>query len=179
MRKLLLVDDETNVLHALRRTLTRAFAGRELSVESFDDPEAALQRAAETDFDVVVSDFRMPVMDGVTFLRCFRELQPDATRLLLSAATDFDALVTAINEVGIFRYLAKPWNDTDFVETIEAALREHARAVVAKELLEDAARAESLDESELARQRLAAESPELAKVNWGPDGSIIVDDDGQ
>lgn len=179
MKKLLLVDDEPNVLHALRRTLTRAFAGRDLGVESFDDPEAALQRAAETGFDVVVSDFRMPTMDGVTFLRCFREIQPDATRLLLSAATDFDALVTAVNEVGIFRYLAKPWNDADFVETIEAALREHARTVATRELLEDAARAESLDEGELARQRLAEESPDLAKVNWGPDGSVIIDDNEQ
>lgn len=178
MRRLLLVDDEPNVLHALRRTLARAFAGRDLTVEIFDDPEAALQRAGEVDIDVVVSDFRMPVMDGVAFLRCFRGIRPNATRLLLSAATDFDSLVTAINEVGIFRYLPKPWSDTDFVDTIEAALREHERVLASHRLADEAARAESLSPAELARLRLEEESPLLAKVNWGEDGSVILDDSG-
>lgn len=178
MKRLLLVDDEINLLHALKRLLNRALSGRELTVEIFDDPEAALQRASQVVFDVVVSDYRMPVMDGVTFLRCFRGMQPDTPRLILSAATDFEALVTAINEVGIYRYVSKPWNDEDFVATIEAACREYERHQ-AQRLLADGARLAAADESAeaLEKLRLEVEEPGITHVNWAPDGSIIVDDD--
>lgn len=176
MKRLLLVDDEANVLRALRRTLTRAFAGRDVVFETFDDPEAALQRAGEVEFDIVVSDLRMPHMDGVAFLRCFRTIWPEATRLLLSAATDFDSLVTVINEVGIFRYVTKPWNDADFIETIEAALRESARIHQARGLADAARRRDCLTVAEISEEQLAAESPLLASVHWGPDGSVLLDD---
>src|SRR5574343_4452 len=173
MKRLLLVDDEINLLHALKRLLNRSLAGKDYTVEIFDDPEAALQRATQVNFDVVVSDFRMPMMDGVSFLRCFRGIQPEATRLLLSAATDFEALVTAVNEVGIYRYLAKPWSDEDFVATIEAACREHQRASDER-LLAAEARRSHIDESAeaLERMRIEAEEPGITHVNWAPDGSV-------
>lgn len=180
MKRLLLVDDEINLLHALKRLLSRSLAGRDYVVEVFDDPEAALQRASQIEFDVVVSDFRMPQMDGVTFLRCFRGIQPNATRLLLSAATDFEALVTAVNEVGIYRYLAKPWSDEDFVATIEAACREHQR-LVEERLLVEGARRLIIEESaeEMEKLRIEAEEPGITHVNWAPDGSVIIDDPGR
>lgn len=177
MKRVLLVDDEINLLQALKRLLNRTLAGKDYVVEVFTDPEAALQRASEVDFDVVVSDYRMPVMDGVNFLRCFRGIQPDATRLLLSAATDFQALVTAVNEVGIYRYLAKPWGDEDFVATIEAACREHQR-LLEERLLAEGARRSHADEltEEIEKQRIESEEPGITHVNWAPDGSVIIDD---
>ncbi len=177
MTRLLLVDDEISLLHALKRVLNRAFSGRGIVVETFDDPEAALRRADQVDFDVVVSDYRMPIMDGITFLRCFRGIQPDTTRLILSAATDFEALVTAVNEVGIFRYLAKPWSDEDFVATIEAACRHHERQVEERELVNGARRKlQEKSPEERERLRLEAEEPGITQVNWGADGSVLLDD---
>lgn len=176
MKRLLLVDDEINVLHALRRVLNHGFAGKGIIVETFDDPEAALLRAGEVDFDVVVSDFRMPTMNGVAFLRCFKGIQPEATRLILSAATDFDALVIAINEIGIFRYLPKPWVNDDLIATVEAAGRDHQRQMEERVLLDNAKRQlEGSSNEELERLRLEAEEPGITHVNWGADGSVILD----
>lgn len=177
MKRLLLVDDEINLLHALKRLLNRTLAGKNVVVEIFDDPEAALQRAGQVQFDVVVSDYRMPAMDGVTFLRCFRGIQPDTLRLILSAATDFEALVTAVNEIGIYRYLSKPWSDDDFVVTIEAAFREYERHMEER-LLAQGARRFGVDESAeaLEAMRLEAEEPGITHVNWAPDGSVILGD---
>lgn len=178
MRRLLLVDDESGVLHALKRLLQRVLAADEAVVEIFTDPEAALQRACETEFDVVVSDYRMPSMDGVSFLRCFQGIQPDATRLLLSAATDFDALVTAINEIGLFRYLPKPWNDDDLVAVLRAAWLARDRRLEERRLAERERRNEALPGAaeEAERQRLEAEEPGITQVKWGPDGSVLLDD---
>lgn len=180
MRRLLLVDDETNLLRALKRMLDRHFAGKEIVVEIFDDPEAALQRAGEVSFDVVISDYRMPLMDGVTFLRCFSCIQPDATRLILSAATDFNALVTAINEIGIFRYVAKPWEDQDLVSTIEAAWR-HRERLLEEQALSNEARRKRQEASpeELELMRIEAEEPGITHVNRTADGSVILDDTDQ
>ena len=92
MKRLMLVDDEPNVLFALQRTLAMAFMkdGEGVAIEIFDNPLEALDRAAKQPFDVVVSDYRMPQMDGIAFLRHFRELQPDVPRLILSADQESD-----------------------------------------------------------------------------------------
>lgn len=180
MRRLLLVDDEINLLRALKRMLDRYFAGQGVVVEIFDDPEAALQRAGEVSFDVVVSDYRMPLMDGVTFLRCFSCIQPDTSRLILSAATDFNALVTAVNEIGIFRYIAKPWVDQDLVSAIEAAWRHRERLLEEQALTNEARhnRQEATPE-ELELLRIEAEEPGITHVNRAADGSVIIDDTDQ
>lgn len=177
MKRLLLVDDEANILQALRRILARAFRD-EVRIESFDDPRAALARAGETAFDVVISDFRMPVMDGVSFLKAFRAIQPDAVRVILSATTDFDSLVTAVNEAEIHRYLIKPWVDDEVVATVRGALEKHARAVEEHRLADESRlKRGAITEEEAELRRLEAEDPGITKVKWGPDGSVLLDDD--
>lgn len=177
MKRLLLVDDEANILQALRRILARAFRD-EVRIESFDDPRAALARAGETAFDVVISDFRMPVMDGVSFLKAFRAIQPDAVRVILSATTDFDSLVTAVNEAEIHRYLIKPWVDDEVVATVRGALEKHARAVEEHRLADESRlKRGAITEEEAELRRLEAEEPGITKVKWGPDGSVLLDDD--
>ncbi len=113
MQRLLLVDDEQNVLNALRRELAGDYA-----VEAFTSPQEALRRASESDFALVVSDYRMPDMDGVTFLENFGQIQPDAVRLILSGQADMEALIKAINVTHIYRFLSKPWSEADLKANI-------------------------------------------------------------
>ena len=122
MKRLLLLDDEPNVLHALQRTIQQFRSTTELRIEAFSDPAQALVRAVEVEFDVVISDYQMPQMDGIEFLRRLRQLQPDAVRLILSASTDFDTVMRAVNEVEILRFIPKPWQQSDLEEAISLAL---------------------------------------------------------
>lgn len=177
MKRMLIVDDENNVLRALRRTLQRAFAGEDLHLETFDDPRLALERLGNTMFDLVISDFRMPPMDGVTFLKRVRQLQPDSVRLILSASTDFDALMSALNEAEIFRYLTKPWDDDNLVATVRLGLTRHEQLLEDRRLADEARLLQGdMSVEEIEMQRLEADEPGITKVKWGPDGSVLLDE---
>lgn len=117
MKKILLVDDEQNVLNALRRELNEFF-----EVETFNNPVAALARCRETQFDLVVADYKMPELNGIEFLKQFGPLQPDAARLVLSGEADIDALIRTINETHIYRFLSKPWEKAELLSCIQQAL---------------------------------------------------------
>lgn len=178
MKRLLLVDDEINVLQALRRSLNRAFQGEGVTIELFDNPLNALNRAAEQHFDLVLSDYRMPQMDGIAFLKRFRELQPEAARLILSASTDFDILMSAINEAEVQRYVVKPWSDEELIAFIRTALERGEQNQEDRKLADEVRlRQGELSAEEVERRRLEAEEPGITKVTWGPDGSVILDGD--
>lgn len=175
--RILIVDDESHVLAALTRLLHRELP-RDCVVETFTHAAAALQRAWEVPFDAVVSDYRMPEMDGVAFLRAFAEIQPHPPRLMLSAAADFDTLVSAINEVGLYRYLPKPWDEDVLLATLREALAAYARDGEARRLA-DERRGElgQLSPEELERRRLEAQEPGITRVHWDPNGGVQLDDD--
>lgn len=115
---LLLVDDEPSILSALRR-LFRPHGWRTLTADS---GEAALALASQETVDLVISDMRMPGMDGARFLARFRELQPAAARILLTGYADIGSTIAAINAGQIHRYIAKPWEDHDIVLVVREAL---------------------------------------------------------
>lgn len=174
--RILLVDDEPHVLSALQRLLRRELAGT-AQVEAHTSPQAALARALEVPFALVVSDYRMPELDGLAFLKAFSELQPRARRLMLSGVTDFDVLVSAVNDVGLDRYLIKPWDDQEMAGALAAALAEQARNEEARRLA-DERRGElgQLSAEDLERRRLEAEEPGITQVRRGPDGAVHLDD---
>ncbi|TWI45457.1 two-component system response regulator FixJ [Pseudoduganella flava] len=126
MARILLVDDEVNVLRALQRSLRPAFPPELAMIETFTDPQAALHRCEQVPFDVVVSDYRMPGMNGLELLAGAKALQPEAVRLMLSATSDFDVLLDALNNVRIFRYIQKPWNDDELRAVLREALASRA-----------------------------------------------------
>jgi len=102
--RLLLVDDEPNILSSYSRIL-----GRSWDVTTAADGEAGLRSIeANRPFAIVVSDFRMPRMDGATFLAKVKEIAPDTTRIMLTGELDFKVAVQAVNEGNIFRFLTKP-----------------------------------------------------------------------
>lgn len=125
--QLMIVDDEPNVLHALMRELDEsrsqgAFGLYQLEVHAFEHADAAFRAARERQFDVIISDYAMPGMDGIDFLRQFKEAQPDAVRILLSGVADVNVLITAINRAGVNSFVAKPWRDYELRATIDRAL---------------------------------------------------------
>ena len=127
MLRILLVDDEQNILNALRRCLSRIDArqldGEALQFESFTSPEAAIERSEEQDFDLVVSDYRMPTMDGVQFLTRMIECQPAVPRMIISGFADRGAIIAAVNEVQLVRFIEKPWNDDELRQAVVSILR--------------------------------------------------------
>lgn len=183
MSRILIVDDEENILKALRRLLshTPCSAGGKtfmLEVDVSSDPHEALLKAAHHRYDVVVSDYRMPGMDGVAFLKEFCKLQPDAARLILSGYADLNGLIAAINEVGILRFIAKPWNDYELIATLAQVLAyQELQTETARLADESRIQHGEVSPEELERRRLEAEEPGITEVNWGPDGSVILDPD--
>lgn len=111
-KRILVVDDETNIVNAVRRELEAPPVVRHrYEVEGFSDPQQALERARAQRFDAVISDYAMPGMNGLDFLKALAQIQPDCARLVLSGRTDMDALVRMIGETHIYRFVPKPWDD--------------------------------------------------------------------
>jgi len=102
------VDDEPMVTTALRAFLELETPYRVLC---FDSPRAALDTLVRTPAQVVIADFMMPEMDGIEFLRRVRECCPFATRILLTGYADKANAIRAINEVGLYYFLEKPWSN--------------------------------------------------------------------
>lgn len=173
MPRILLLDDEPHVLSALRRTL-RLPLGDRVTLELHTDPHAALARVGEERFDVVCSDFRMPTIDGVQFLRFVRELQPESVRMIVSASTEIQGVMAAINDVGVFRYVVKPWTATVLVDDLRAAIaqaeadREQRGLAEAKRLEDPAHRAKR------EREYLDALEPGLGDVEWTEQGEVVM-----
>src|SRR5262245_34100051 len=114
---ILAVDDDPQVLRQIGRDLVKKF-GEHYSVLRADSASAALAALDElagraAPVALLLSDQRMPEMDGVTFLKQAREKYPDSKRALLTAYADTDAAIAAINESGVDYYLTKPWEPPD------------------------------------------------------------------
>lgn len=176
MRRILLLDDEKNVLAALKRSLKQLYSGEEWEVEVFSDAQTAIQRFAAIDFDFVVSDYHMPLMNGIDFLRIIKEIQPNTIRLMLSASADFRTVMDAINEAEVFRYIPKPWVQEELKEIMDLAAT-HRDQMVEDKRLADQLRAQlkPISEQEKEAKLLEDEEPGITKVNWGPDGSVRLD----
>lgn len=122
MNRILLVDDEANILAALRREIIGWQGADGFEVQAYTSPKEALEWAKITPFDVVISDYKMLEMDGVTFLKAFQDIQPDAMRLILSGQADREVLVDAINRTRIYRFISKPWNEAELAGAVAQAL---------------------------------------------------------
>ncbi|MGZ9038806.1 MAG: HD domain-containing phosphohydrolase, partial [Burkholderiales bacterium] len=115
---ILCVDDETNILNALRRLL-RPQGYRVLTAESGAE---GLVTMANTHVDLVLSDMRMPEMDGAAFLEQVKARSPDTIRILLTGYADLGSTIAAVNNGGIYRYIAKPWDDAGIIGVVGDAL---------------------------------------------------------
>ena len=119
--KLLLVDDEENILRSLRRVLRRG----DWQIETAADGEAGLRIFERFQPGVVISDFRMPGMNGVDFLARVKEMAPHVQRIMLTGQADQQAIEEAINRSEVFRFISKPWNDSQLLLTVKSAFEQH------------------------------------------------------
>lgn len=117
---LLIVDDEAGILSSLRRLL-RPFGYRIFTAESGAQGLEIMEREA---VDLVISDMRMPEMNGAQFLEKVRAKWPDTVRILLTGYAEISATIDAINKGQIYRYISKPWDDNDITLIIKYALQQ-------------------------------------------------------
>nr|WP_314528667.1 HD domain-containing phosphohydrolase [uncultured Pseudomonas sp.] len=116
--KVLLVDDEESILNSLRRLLR----GQPYDVLLATSGAQALEIMAQQPIDLVMSDARMPNMDGATLLAQVYQLYPQTTRIMLTGYADPAAIIKAINEGQIHRYISKPWHDEELLLTLRQSL---------------------------------------------------------
>jgi len=118
---LLVVDDEPEVLRSIRRLFRK-----QCTVHTAVSAEEALEIAEKTPVSVILSDQRMPGTTGVELLSEIRRRFPLVVRLIITAYTDIDSVIAAINDAHIFRYIKKPWDPERLALAVEEAFQFHA-----------------------------------------------------
>lgn len=109
---IVIVDDEEMVLTSLRSFLALE---TEYEAKTFLTPKEALEYIAANEIDLVISDYLMPEMDGITFLAEVKKLRPEVPRIILTGYADKENAIKAINDVGLFQYIEKPWSNDDLL----------------------------------------------------------------
>ncbi len=109
---IVIVDDEEMVLSSLSSFLSLE---TDYQVRVFQSAEEALKYIEKHPIDLVVSDYLMPEIDGLTFLARVKELQPEVPRIILTGYADKENAIKAINDVGLFQYIEKPWDNDDML----------------------------------------------------------------
>jgi len=128
----LFVDDEPNVLDGIRRQLRK-----KLEIETATSGEEGLQKIREAGpFAVVVSDMRMPGMNGSSFLKEVRKMSPDSVRMILSGQAELESTIEAVNEGHIFRFLTKPCSTEALLAAVHAGIEQCRLVLAERNLLE-------------------------------------------
>lgn len=118
--KILVVDDEDANLRLLRRVL-----GREYTVIEAESGDVGIKLLEEHEVSLIISDQRMPGMTGVQLLEKSRDIRPDAIKMLLTGYTDLEALIGAINDGRVYKYIQKPWDAEELKMTVKRALESY------------------------------------------------------
>lgn len=119
--RLLLVDDEPNVLSALRRV----FNAENYEIVTAKDGNEALTLLAERHFHLLISDYMMPSLNGAELLKRAKRMRPEMIRIMLTGHADTGAVMGAVNEGAVYKFILKPWNDDDLRVTVALALEQY------------------------------------------------------
>ncbi len=131
---IVIVDDEEIVTQSLMSFLQLE---TEYEVHTFQSPEEALQLLRQRPIDLVISDFLMPGMNGLQFLAAVKKLHPDTPRILLTGYADKENAIRAINEVGLFQYVEKPWDIDQLKLVIDNAITSRSRQELLREKIDE------------------------------------------
>jgi diguanylate cyclase (GGDEF)-like protein len=149
--RILVVDDEKDNLAALERTLRSHF-----DLMTADSGEKAVALLGSTAFSAIICDQRLPGMSGTEILEHALRLQPHCSRIVLTAFTNPEEILAVVNKAQIFRYLTKPWNNSELIHAVEQAAQVSALRAEREKLLKDL-----LDKNRL----LEAKEQELKNLN--------------
>lgn len=183
--KIVVVDDE--------KIVTSAFSTL-LKVEGFSDahffnnPKEALLFLEHNSPDLIISDFLMPEINGLEFLSKTKELYPEVSRILLTGYADKENAIRAINEVGLYRYIEKPWNNDDLIINIKNGIeRSHLLFQLRQKISElEIAKKELENYSQKLEQLVEERTADLKQTNakltgvitYCADGIVILNEDG-
>ncbi len=134
----LLVDDEEMVITSIKSFLTLE---TDYEVVAFTSPHDAVEYVKSNKVDLVISDYLMPAMDGIEFLAKVKEYQPEATRVLLTGYADKENAIKAINDVGLYQYIEKPWENEDLKLIIRNGLEKRVLLKRLEEKIDEVNRA--------------------------------------
>jgi len=163
--KIMLVDDEENIRRALKRILKRDG----YNVVVYGNPEEALKSFSAEEPDIVISDYLMPEMNGVDFLKKAQDIFPECIRIILTAHADVTMAVEAINTTGIFRLLVKPWDDKELKMLLQQ-INEHMAIIK-----ENAKLRSIIRKHEDILKKLEVEYPGISEIKRLPDGTIVIE----
>ncbi|MDO8312424.1 MAG: ATPase, T2SS/T4P/T4SS family [Sideroxyarcus sp.] len=120
--RILLLDDEANVLSALKRV----FRQEHYEVVICQNPQLALDLLSRESFNLIISDYMMPIMNGGEVLKQVRASYPEMIRIMLTGHADVNAVVSAVKTGAVYKFILKPWNDDDLRVTVALALEQQA-----------------------------------------------------
>lgn len=130
--KILFVDDDPNILQGYQRALRKI-----LRIDTALGGEEGLAAIAKTGpYAVIISDMRMPGMDGVQFLSKVKDIAPDSVRMMLTGNADMNTAIVAVNEGNIFRFMTKPCEPDVFVKALQDGIQQYRLVMAERELLE-------------------------------------------
>ena len=161
---ILCVDDEANILSSLRRM----FSLVGYKVTTAESGAEGLELLGKQKFDVIVSDMRLPNMDGAQFFEAVRARWPETVRILLTGYSDTASAIAAVNQGEIYRYLSKPWVDDELCATVKSAL-EFAELRLERERLLELTRKQNAELEEKVNER----TEHLSEANAKLRGSYI------
>jgi DNA-binding NtrC family response regulator len=125
-----IVDDEEMVITSVRAYLELE---TEFEIHGFTEPEQAVKHMENHPVDIAVSDYLMPRMSGIQFLTRAKQIQPEASRVLLTGHADKQSAIQAINDVGLYQYVEKPWENAQLLLIIQNGIE---RSKLLRELRE-------------------------------------------
>ena len=147
-----IVDDEDMVITSIRAFLQLE---TEFEIRGFTDPAEAADYAATHPVDVIVTDYLMPALNGIQLLAKVKEAQPETSRVLLTGHADKQSAIQAINEVSLFQYLEKPWDNAQLLLVVQSGAE---RAQLLRQLAEKVGELDSANSTLKSVQRRLIEA---------------------
>ena len=182
---IVVVDDDKIVTSAFKTLLKVEGFG---NAHFFNNPEEALEFLKSNTPDLVISDFLMPEMNGLEFLSEVKKMYPEVSKILLTGYADKENAIRAINEVGLYRYIEKPWDNDDLILNIRNGIeRSYLLSELRKKIAELEAAKKELEKyshnlEQIVEERTADLKQSNAKLegifNYCADGIVIINEDG-
>jgi len=162
---ILMVDDEPQVLKAFQRVLRKA----PYTLMTATGGEEGLTLLEAREVSIVISDYNMPKMNGLDFLRTVKSVYPHVLTIMLTGQAEMDVAIQAINEAGVYKFIQKPWDDEDLKVTLQRAIESIDLASERDRLLQ------KVKSRDAILRELERKHPGITHVERDEDGYMTID----